>query len=168
MSASNAPVSLELAQSVCRPGEKVEAIVRVLGPSMQETGQAVVTLALSSEDRTNPIIATTFDPATRLYHASVELSEPGDFCVTAAARLGQTERGRDKQLLTCEDTDPEMVRGQANPGLMANIARIAGGAALAPNETGNLKTLFGNLPPVTVEIQKHPLWDRPHWLAALA
>src|SRR5439155_16055365 len=101
-----------------------------------------------------------FDPATRLYHAAVELSEPGDFRLTAVARIGQTERGRDQQLLTCEDTDPEMVKGQANPQLMADIARVAGGAALTPNEPGRLKALFANVPPVTVEIQKHPLWDK--------
>ena len=168
ITASNGPVAMELSQSVCRPGEQVEASIQVLDEAMQETPEAAVTVTWSQNARTNQPITATFDPSIRRYRASLELSDPGDYSVVATARLGRAERGTDKQLLSCDEIDPEMARPQADPLLMTNLSRISGGTALIPGQNGGLASQFGNVPPVTVEIQKHPLWDKSVWLALLA
>jgi uncharacterized membrane protein len=167
LGASNAPVTMELSQTVCRPGDKVEATVRVLDQTMKETGDAQVDLVLEGT-ATNQFFLAAYDPAARLYRAQLTPAVAGDFSVIATAKIRQTKRGEDKQLLSCEQSDLEMEKVQANPDLMARIAKAAKGFTVATSAGEDLKGLFANNPPVTVEIRKEPLWDKAKWLVIIA
>ncbi len=167
---SNAPVALELAQTVARPGEAVPATVRVLGPNGVETGEAQVQVALSSPNRAiSPPFTATYDQVTRLYHTRLLPPSPGDFTATATATVRGAHVGADKQLLSCRDTDLEMEKVQARPELMARVARVSGGATLNPQARSSetFTSVFGNPPPVTVELRRHPLWDKSWWLLTI-
>lgn len=170
MAASNAPVTLELAQTVARPAEPIPATIRVLAPNGAETGQAQVQVTLTSPNRPNLPFTATYDPVARLYHTRLLPPVAGDFTATATATLGGTKVGADNQLLVCRDTDVELEKVQARPDVMADIARVSGGTTLnreAPSSS-SLTSIFGPAPPVTVELRRHSLWDKPWWLLTIA
>jgi uncharacterized membrane protein len=166
---TNRPVSLELAQTVCRPAGTVAASVRVLGQNQQVTGQAQVAITVNASNPTNPVFAAQFDVASQLYRANVSVPAAGDYKIAATASFRNSKLGEDSQLLICEDVDVEMDRICADPDLMAMIARTSGGKNLNPEnpDPAEIKSIFGNAPPVTMEVRRTPLWDRFGWLVAL-
>lgn len=169
LGASNAPLALELAQTVVRPGDSVQATVRVSSPSGADIADAQVQIRLAAATRSTPPFPANFDPATRLYHARLLPPAAGDFTVTATATRGNQNLGTDKQLLVCQDTDPELEDVRARPEIMANIARVSGGAVLLPTAQArdSIAAIFGKAPPVTVEVRRHSLWDKSWWLLTI-
>jgi uncharacterized membrane protein len=167
LSHTNRAVSLELAQTVCHPGEAVAVGVRVVGPNQQEIANAAVRVTLAAEGGTNQAVTARYDPASRTYRAQVRPTRPGDYSVLASAQ-GPVS-GEDRLLLFCEDTDPELEDPRANPELMANLARASGGQAFTLQENGNpsLASLFRGAAPATAEYKRTPLWDRGWLLSTL-
>lgn len=161
---TNRPVSLELAQTVCHPDGPVAASIAVVGQDQQIIGQADVAIMVSGA--TNRIFSAKYDAAAQLYRANVSLPVPGEYKLTATAKIRNAKLGEDAQLLVCEDSDPELERICADADLMANLARTSGGKSLDPAkpDPAGIKALFGNAPPVTLEIRRTPLWDRLTWL----
>jgi hypothetical protein len=169
ISPSNAPVVLELAQTVARSGEAVPATVRVLGRSGIEAADAQVQVVLSAPNRVTPPFTATYDPVTRVYHTRLLAPSAGNFTATATATLQGAPVGTDKQALACRDTVVELEKVQARPDLMAQIARVSGGTALNPQTPSSetLTSIFGNPPPVTVELRRQSLWDKSWGLLAI-
>jgi uncharacterized membrane protein len=169
IASSNAPVTLELAQTVARSGEPVPATVRVLARNGVENGEAQVQVMLTAPNRVVPPLTATYDPVTRLYHERLLPPFPGDFTATATAMVKGSQVGADKQLLVCHDADVELEKVQARPNVMAQIAHVSGGTALDPraDSSDRLTSVFGKPPPVTVELRRRPLWDEWPWLLTL-
>jgi uncharacterized membrane protein len=166
---TNNAVSLELAQSYCRPNEKVTASVKVRDHNLREITTAEVTLLVSTGGETNLTVKSVFDGASRSYVADLVLPNPGNYHVAAVATVRGANLGDDRQLLVCEESDREMSDLRANPELMATLARLSGGKSLSLSETdpAALGSVFYNAPPVTVEYRRNPLWDQSWWLAAV-
>lgn len=166
---TNNAVSLELAQTVCRAGEKVTALIRVLGPNQQEIGDADVSVSVAFPQGTNQVWKAHYDPSSRLYQASISSPQAGDFTLTATAEYKKLPLGEDKKLLVCDDTDPEMEKVRVNTELMGEIARASGGKSLMTSggDSAAIKSLFDPVPPATIEIKRTPLWDRTVWLTLL-
>jgi hypothetical protein len=89
MGRTNDPVTLELAQSYCRPDESVTARVKVRDSELKEIASAEVALFLSEGAKTNPPIRAVYDPAARAYVAQVRPPKTGEFVVTAVANPPQ-------------------------------------------------------------------------------
>jgi uncharacterized membrane protein len=166
---TNNAVTMELAQTVCRIGDPVTALIRVLGPNQQETGEAEVFVNWGVPNGTNRVFKARYEPATRLYRAVINSTQAGDFTLSATAQLKGLKLGEDKKLLICEPTDPELQRVRVNAELMAEIARNSGGESLSLTHGNSavFQRLFAQAPPVTIEIRRTPLWDRTQWLALL-
>jgi uncharacterized membrane protein len=166
---TNSAVTLELAQSYCRPNEKVTASVKVRDQELREITTAQVTLLASADGKTNVTVRAVFDGATRSYVADLRLSRPADYRITAMATAQGASLGNDRQLLVCEESDREMSDLRAKPDLMASLARLSGGKILSLSDTdpAALNAVFYNAPPVTVEYRRDPLWDQSWWLAAV-
>lgn len=163
---TNNPVTLELAQSGCLPGERVAANVKVRDNAFKTISTADVSLLLSSDGRTNPPVKATFDSASQSFTADLMTPRSGDFLVTAIASGKAQKLGEDHQLLVCESGDRELADLRARPELMANLARLSGGKSLSVAQSGgsDMASLFGTPPPETVETRRSPLWDRWWWL----
>ncbi len=166
---TNTAVGLELAQSSCRPDEKITAIVKVRDSQMREITTAQVSLVATLEGKTNLTVKAPYDSATRSYVAQIVLPTAGDYHITASAALKGAPLGDDRQLLVCEESDREMSEVRANPVLMAALARLSNGQTLSLSNTDSamLRSVFQNSPPVTVEYRRNPIWDRSWWLAAV-
>src|SRR5262249_30243551 len=81
---TNNPVTLELAQSYCLPGESVAASIKVRNKELQAISNADVAVSLAG-GRTNRILKARFDRTTQSYLLDVVAPGPGNFTVTAAA-----------------------------------------------------------------------------------
>lgn len=188
---TNRAVSLEIAQTVCHPGDAVAAAVRVLGSDQREVPNATVTLSLLAREAANQLVNTVFerdtpsgllsaekegasqvinalyDPASRTYKAQVQPDRAGDYFVVASARGAAS--GEDRLLLSCEDTDRELEDPRANPQLMASLARASGGQAFTLRDPANpsLASLLSGAAPAALEYKRTPLWDRGWLLASL-
>ena len=169
MSRTNSPVTLELAQSYGYPNETIAASVTVRDKDMTEVANADVALIVAASGKTNSVVKAAYDSATRSYVANISPSLPGAFTVTARANVKGEKVGEDKQLLMCEEVDREMADVRANPTLMSNLARLSGGKTISTteNNSASIASVFGNVPPVTVEYRHTPLWNRAWWLATI-
>jgi uncharacterized membrane protein len=165
---TNQPVTLELAQSYCLPNDHVEAIVTVRDKEQRPVTTNEVYLTLSAPGQTNLAIKATLDRSSQTYRADLSPIKTGDFIVTAVATSKGANLGDDRQLLVCESADPEVADLRARPSLMAGIARTSGGQSLTvtDNNPVHMASVFGALPPVTLEYRRTPLWDRS-WLLGL-
>ncbi len=163
---TNGPVTLELAHTVSRPGESVPVLVRVLDRTLKETAEAEVAIELAAPNQTNRVFNARYDATARLYRAAIAPLAAATYTLIASANLQKSKLGEDKQLLVCEDTDPEMEKICANPELMASLARLSGGKSFNPEDTDatTIRNLFGNVPPVTFEVRRTPIWDRSTWM----
>jgi uncharacterized membrane protein len=164
---TNSAVTLELAQSYCRPNEAVAATVKVRDAELREIPTAEVSLLVSSGSETNLTVKATFDAQSRSYVANVVVPSSGNYRISAQAEHKKVALGDDRQLLVCEPSDREMSDMRANPDLLSTLARLSGGKALSISEldSGALGSIFYSAPPVTVEYRRNPLWDQPWWLA---
>jgi len=169
MSRTNSPVTLELAQSYGYPNETIAASVTVRDKDMTEVANADVALIVAASGKTNSVVKAAYDSATRSYVANISPSLPGAFTVTARANVKGEKVGEDKQLLMCEEVDREMADVRANPKLMSNLARLSGGKMISTteNNSASIASVFGNVPPATVEYRHTPLWNRAWWLATI-
>ena len=166
---TNDAVSLELAQTYCAPNQPTAARVKVRDALARDLAGAQVSLVLSL---TNVAVLTNraaFDPATRSYLADLRPSRPGQYTVKAFATLNGRKVGDDQQLLACETSDVEMADVRARPAAMAAIARASGGIDLTadPKNPVLLASAFANAPPVTINYNHTPLWDKAWYLAAI-
>jgi uncharacterized membrane protein len=166
---TNNAVSLELAQSYARPGEAVDAVVKVRDKDLHETATADVSLVTVLNGKTNLLGKATYDSATRSYQAQVRLAQPARAVVSAVATLKGVSLGDDRQLLVCEALDAEAADLRARPELMRDLARISGGKAVSISEPDPsfVRSVFYNAPPVTIDYRRTPIWDRAWWLCAL-
>jgi uncharacterized membrane protein len=166
---TNNPVSLELAQSYCLPGEKVAASVKVRGNDLAPVDTADVVLCLSTTGQTNIYVEAGFDRVSQSYEADLLPAREGTFTVNAAATVKGHKLGEDRQLLVCESSDREMADLRANPVLMDDLSRISGGQSfsLSDNSSGGVSSIFGTPPPAEIEYRHTPLWDRWWWLSLL-
>jgi hypothetical protein len=166
---TNTAVSLELAQSYCRPDEKVAARIKVRDPEMREIARADVNVYLCANGNTNLAGKAVFDSASRSYVAECAIPKAGDYQVTAVATVRGATLGDDRQLLVCEESDKEMSQLPAKPDLMDTLARVSGGRTLSLTEVdaADLAPVFYNASTPTVEYRRKPLWDRSWWLAAV-
>ncbi len=166
---TNSPVTLELAQSGCLPGESVAATVRVRDNEQKPIDGAEVSLVMSSAGRTNPPLKATFDRASQCYAAELVSAQKGDFLVTALATTKGQKLGEDRQLLVCEAGDRELADLRARPELMSNLARLSGGKSFTTTDklAPDVSSLFGSPPPQTIETRRTPLWDRWWWLGLI-
>jgi uncharacterized membrane protein len=161
---TNNAVTLELAQSYCRPQEKVTAHIRVRDQHLHELSSAEVAILVSIGAQTNAIATARFDPSTRSYAAEFILKDPGSIIVVARASERGVVLGEDRQLLVCEEQDIEAATPRANPQLMADLSRISGGTAILRADAFDPETLFRGAPPVTVEYRRWPIWDKGLYL----
>ena len=166
---TNNAVTLELAQSYCRPEQKVAATVQVRDKNLREITTAEVTLFIDANGQTNLAAKALYDSSKRAYTAEVALPADGEYTVTAVGRVRGREVGDDRQLLVSESADLEMSDLRPRSDLMASLARISGGQTLSASQTdaATIGALFYNAPPVTVEYRRDPIWDRSWWLAAI-
>jgi uncharacterized membrane protein len=166
---TNNPVTLELAQSYCQPNEHVSAKVTVRDKELQEIGTADVALLLSRPGKTNLTVKAQYDGASRSYLAELAPGWAGNFTITAEAALKGRKLGADRQLLVCEAADREMAELRARPDRMAAISRASGGKiiSMTDQDAPRVQSLFGNMPPVTTEYRRTPLWDRSWWLGMI-
>jgi uncharacterized membrane protein len=166
---TNQPVALELTQSYCLPNEHISATITVRDKEHRLVATNDVVLNLSAPGLSNLVVKATLDRVSQTYHADIVPPAEGDYIVTAAVMSKGQKMGDDRQLLVCESADVEMADLRARPGLMANIARASGGQSLAVKEKGRMHaaSIFGSLPPVTLEYRRTPLWDRFWWLGLL-
>jgi uncharacterized membrane protein len=166
---TNNPVTLELTQTGCLPGEHVGANVKVRDTALKVLSTADVSLLLSSAGRTNPPVKATFDSTSQSFIADLITPRHGDFLVTAVVTANDRKLGEDHQLLVCESGDREMADLRARPELMANLARLSGGKTLsmAQPSGSDISSVFGTPPPETIETRRSPLWDRWWWLGAV-
>jgi uncharacterized membrane protein len=169
LSRTNNPVTLELSQSYCLPGERVTTSVRVCNPELKPIAVAEVTLLFATPDRTNAAGKAMFDRTRQCYVTELIAPTNGAFTVIARATLAGRLLGDDRQLLVCETGDREMSDLRAQPDLMAEIARLSGGQAIKPSRRGsvNLSAWFNPPAEITIEHRRTPLWDRFLWLAVL-
>jgi len=169
MSRTNSPVTLELAQSYSYPNETLAASVTVRDKDMNEIANADVALMVAASGKTNSMVKAAYDSATRSYVANITSSLPGAFAVTARANVKGEKIGEDKQLLVCEEVDREMADVRANPALLSNLARLSGGKMISTTESNpaSIASLFGNVPPASMEYRHTPLWNRWWWLATI-
>jgi uncharacterized membrane protein len=169
-SQTNNPVTLELAQTYTRPNQAVTATVTVRNAEGAELSGAGVSLALSEAGQTNlAIVKAVYNAAARAYTAELRPATPAGYLVKATATMNGKALGEDWQLLTCEDTDPEMSEVQARPALMAELARISGGKKLSllKSNPADLAAIFKGAPPATATYRRTPLWDRAWLLSAI-
>jgi uncharacterized membrane protein len=166
---TNQPVILELSSGYAAPGEAVQASVKVRDNHLRDIPGASVTLYLGNATSSNAVAVARYDAAARAYLASIPLQREGAYIVTAAARLGDTPIGDDRQLLVGETVDREMADLRARPDVLTAVAEAAGGVAhrLDSKPTSQLEGLWRNVPPPTVEFDRNSLWDKPWWLGAI-
>jgi uncharacterized membrane protein len=166
---TNGAVTLELAQTYALPNQPTRATVKVRDEQTQEISGAEVSLVLSAGGALRTTNRAVFDPASLSYLADVRPVQPGDYTVTAIAAKQGKKVGDDQQLLTCEETDREMVDVRARPDLMAEMARLSGGRDLTadPEAAAALAAVFEKAPPVTVDYRRTPLWDNAWWLLCI-
>jgi hypothetical protein len=197
MARTNNPVTLELAQSYCRPGQSISARVKVRDPEQKEIATAEVSLLVSEGRKTNAPIRALYDPAAKAYLADLRPSKPGEFVVTAVAMMPPTPNprtrnatvspiafstarestlgsaspllGDDRQLLVAESADLELLDLRARPDFMAALARNSHGEhfALASGQQLSTGYLFDKAPAPKIEYRREPLWDKAIWLAVI-
>jgi uncharacterized membrane protein len=166
---TNSPVTLELAQSYCSPGESVAAVVKVRDAELNEISNAQVSLLLSSEGRTNTAVRARYDSATRSYLAEVRGGTNGTFLVSAIVERSGKKLGDDRQLIVCEGTDLEMQDVRARPDFMASLAKQTKGETFTLGDQGGASPnyVFAQAPPPTIEYRRTSFWDKPGWMALI-
>jgi len=165
---TNAAVTLELAQGYGAPGDSVRASVKVRNDQMQDIATADVTLYLGGGGASNAVAKARYDSATRAYVSEVPAPAPGNYVVTAVASQRGVRLGDDRQLFVSEVIDRELADLRARPDLLAAVSRASGGHAYSgfgpvPDPDG----LFANIPRVTTEFRRTPLWDKSWWLGTV-
>lgn len=166
---TNNPVTLELAQSYCAPGEKVAASIKVRDKEQREVSTADVFVLLSGAGKTNPPVRARFDRTSQSYLADLSPIDACELMVTAVAATKNVRIGDDRQLLVCEGGDKEMADLRARPDLMSKIARASGGKSFSTSDKDAHagSEIFSSAPPVTVEYRRTPLWDKSWWLGTI-
>jgi uncharacterized membrane protein len=159
ISKANEKITLELAHSICNPGDTVEATVGLVEPRSQKP---TVKLELLSGGATNQSVNAHYDAASGFYRAELHPASAADYTVLAHA---SGIAGEARQILCCEQTDREMENPQANPQLMADLARVSGGEVLRLDAPANNR-LFSCLPIPRVEEHRESIWDRG-WILGL-
>ncbi|HTG43443.1 MAG TPA: glutamine amidotransferase, partial [Verrucomicrobiae bacterium] len=165
---TNNPVTLELAQSQCRPDETVAASVKVRDTELSEVGDAKVSIFLVNTGKTNLPVQARFDAASRTYVADLHPGIGGTFTVTAVAERSGIRLGDDRQLLVAENADLEMADVRARPEFMAALASSSKGE----NYTGKSGVAspayaFAKAPPPKIEYRRASVWDKGIWLALI-
>jgi hypothetical protein len=166
---TNNPVTLELAQSHCRPNEPVTARVKVRDAEMKEISNAEVFLNLPKNSGTNTMIRARYDASSQSYVADLRPTASGNFIVTATARQNGTELGSDRQLLVAEGTDIEMEDLRARPDFMAKLAHDTSGENITLAKGGSISGgyLFAKAPEPRIEFKREPLWDKALWMSLI-
>lgn len=165
---TNNPVTLELAQSYCAPGERVGVTVKLRDEKARDLERAQVTLVLAQTNRSDAPIKAVFDRATQSYVAELSPAAGGDFLVKAVATLNGQSFGDDRQLLVCEAGDREMADLRAKPELMASLAGTSGGKSLTLQQRGGSQIVsLLTAPPSASEYRRKPLWDKWWWLGSI-
>ena len=92
----------------------------------------------------------------------LETDSPGDYAVEVAARRGTESLGSARARFLVERRDLELDNPVADPSLLAGLASLTGGEALAPEELPGLFERMREQPPeLEIEVlTKHDLWDR--------
>jgi len=162
---TNSPVTLDLPQTLIRPGDFLEPVIHVRDAAGRPASSAEVRITLSAPGAADRIEQATFDPALQAFRARFSMPVAGDFTLRAEAILHSTKLGEDKQLIVCEESNKEMLDVRARPETMAAVARISGGRSLDTHnhQFAQLRSLFGSPPPPQVEIRRQPMWDKA-WL----
>ena len=93
-----------------------------------------------------------------------ETTKPGDYRITVIAKDGNNELGKAEARFLVPNQDLELDRPAAEPTLMAQLAemtKLAGGAALAAEELPDLLNRLANKPPELKEeiVAKVTYWD---------
>lgn len=166
---TNNPVTLELAQTHSKPGEKIAASIKVRDVTEKEIPNAEVTLTLVADSKTNATVRARYDSATHAYAAELSPTEAGNFLITAAARRNGVELGDDRQLLITETLDTEMADIRARPELMSLLARQTKGEALSLADANSASPgyIFAKAPPPIIEYRRTAFWDKPVWLSLI-
>ncbi|HEV8544531.1 MAG TPA: glutamine amidotransferase [Verrucomicrobiae bacterium] len=166
---TNNPVTLELAQSQCVPGENISAVVKVRDDQLQEISDAQVSLYFGKLSATNLPIRARFDATTRSYRADIRPSGTGTFTVTAVANRNGSKLGDDKQLLVSEATDVEMADVRARPDFMSALARETHGEnfSLAQKNAAPPGYIFAKAPPPIIEYRRTAFWDKSIWMTLI-
>lgn len=100
----------------------------------------------------------------------LETQAPGDYAILVTARQGNREVGTARARFLVMDQDLELDNPVADPTLMANLAEVTGGEALAPEQLPSLlQRLRDQPPPLEIEtLRRETLWDRWPFLLLLA
>jgi uncharacterized membrane protein len=123
---TNDPVTLELAQSYCRPDESVTARVKVRDAELKDIATAEVLLYLSEGRQTNAPIRAIYEPAAKAYIATLRPPRTGEFIVTAVAKTP------DGKVRLSERAAPEPPSARANPAAINIHAAPAPAASNDP------------------------------------
>lgn len=166
---TNNPVTFELAQSYCLPGESVAARVKVRDSELRDIANAEVHLTIPSSAGTNTSVRARYDVSAKAYLADIRPAAAGNFIVTASARQGGEELGTDRQLLVAEGTDIEMADLRARPDFMAALAKETKGESFALASGGGISPgyVFAKAPEPKVEFRREPLWDKAIWMSLI-
>jgi len=166
---TNNPVTLELTQSQCVPGETISASVKVRDNELQELSDAQVSISLGSPGATNRSVRARFDATSRSYRADIRPNVSGTFTVTAVANRNGAKLGDDEQLLVSEAVDVEMTDVRARPEFMAALARDSHGEnfSLAQKNDAPPGYIFAKAPPPIIEYRRTAFWDKTIWLTLI-
>ncbi len=166
---TNNPVTLELAQSQCVPGETISASVKVRDNELHEISDAQVSLYLGAPGGTNKPVLARFDATTRAYRGEIRANSPGTFTVTAVADQNRARLGDDKQLLVSEAVDVEMNDVRARPDFMATLAKESHGEkfSLAQKNPAPPGYIFAKAPPPIIEYRRTAFWDKSIWMTLI-
>lgn len=167
MGRTNNPVTVELAQSYCRPDEPVTARVKVRDSAMKEISNAEVVLTVGHQ--TNHTVRARYDSSTRSYVADIRSAQDGNFVVNAVAKRGGVAMGDDRQLLVVERADLEMLDLRARPDFMASLAKDSHGESFSLGDAASATPayIFAKAPLPKIEYLRAPVWDKAIWMSLI-
>jgi uncharacterized membrane protein len=166
---TNNPVTLELAQSYCVPGDTIQATIKVRDNELNELSNAEIRLVLAAKGQTNQSVQAHYDASSQCYRAELRPSAAGSFLVTAIASKKGAKLGDDRQLLVAEAADVEMSDLRARPEFMKTLARDSGGEtySLPGHENASPAYVFAKIPPPTIEYRRKAFWDKAGWMTLI-